>query len=379
MGLPATTFALMEEWDKVGGAFIPNSIVKVVSTLPEKNRRLEGSGLLFRYQNRAYVLTSEHVLIHDNVHAGQSVESSQFGIRAAKLIVSDWGRGLGLLEVMDLDAKKISFEFYDKSPGFNESRMHASWKQIDFERKFIAGYPFGTSELRVVKPQIPIELVFGEPFQSKVHPLAKVLHINMSAEFGMSGGVYIYNNVHLFGVLSYLQSLLPGLSPDVFAIDRETIDEFLLRSFAGVKPECEQKLEEQLQGKIPACGERLIAQVKVPNPWKLLEIKWQTLVNSLFYSSQWANSFSGNVIVKSGFRVEVENFYSNLSRGIEVYLTDPLRAKTDVETCENFLSLIKHEASGDKGIKPYYDSLQSIKAFLQEIVPLDKFQRPPNY
>jgi hypothetical protein len=53
---------------------IESTVIKVRSHNPNTGVKFEGSGVLVEQDNKVYVLTSEHVVLHDNIGAKHSFQ-----------------------------------------------------------------------------------------------------------------------------------------------------------------------------------------------------------------------------------------------------------------------------------------------------------------
>src|SRR5262245_58116080 len=87
------------------------SVVKLRSRVESRAREMQGSGLLFHYRSRIYVLTSEHALFHGTRFEDQAisltVQNARFGVLKAELRAVDGGAGLALAEVPGLTPAAI--------------------------------------------------------------------------------------------------------------------------------------------------------------------------------------------------------------------------------------------------------------------------------
>lgn len=80
---------------------INNISLKIISyPCHDKDRLKQGSGVIFRKQDKAFVITSEHIVFHDKSYCFQA-SSKKYQNLKLKLIDSDWASGLSLLEVQD--------------------------------------------------------------------------------------------------------------------------------------------------------------------------------------------------------------------------------------------------------------------------------------
>ncbi len=76
------------------------AIVKVSSYPCQAGRpRFDGSGFLVSYQGDTYVLTSEHVVLHDsNDHVCHEIQNEKETINV-KLLSADCAKGMALLKI----------------------------------------------------------------------------------------------------------------------------------------------------------------------------------------------------------------------------------------------------------------------------------------
>jgi hypothetical protein len=170
----------------------PN-VLKIHSSLcgsMASNNTLRGSGVLIRDAGKHYVLTSEHVIFHQNDGFCHFAENKEIGKIRLNLIVADWGTGLALLGA----PKNLSqLDGYDTQRDFVEVETGAAPIST-------AGYPYRSHQIYTYGKGDVLNS------KSKRHLIAQsptmIELINSHAEFGMSGGALIYNN-RLAGILSH--------------------------------------------------------------------------------------------------------------------------------------------------------------------------------
>lgn len=176
-----------------GAADPEDFVVKVSSYKDHKEIRYEGSGILVRYRKSAYVLTSEHVVLHDNepdTHIEFQLDEQK--PQKATYINSDWGMGLALLKVSDGTQS-------DTLPDLEEMAK-ASAPQVD-EQAISAGFPIHSKSLIVdvdgkVSSTTNVSMVLAD--------VEKMLEIKGAhGEFGMSGGAVLDHHLVPIGILSH--------------------------------------------------------------------------------------------------------------------------------------------------------------------------------
>lgn len=176
--------------------------VKVISDYTKYSYRMMGSGFLFNYKKETYVLTSEHVIYHENLGMTHQIYHSDHGSIEAQYLVSDWGNGIALL-------KLSKYLTVSGIPELSELAVPKSLKNKDLVDLF--GYPASSFLLQEVYDGV----VAGAFSTSKV--LADVSNMieieDAQGEFGMSGGVAFNSQLDFIGLISHQKlnaSNIPG-------------------------------------------------------------------------------------------------------------------------------------------------------------------------
>jgi hypothetical protein len=174
--------------------------------------RFEGSGLLFRFNERFYVVTSEHVLIHDlSPKNCISVQNRQIGSLPGKLIRADYYKGLALLSVnASSDIREFAAEWKELRPPSVPAAVLTA-----------LGYPSGSKELQILTRG---NLLNDESHRALIPGVHRFVEASsLPVEFGMSGGVLLTGTrLDFAGILShqYLKRDL-GQTTSVGSISRQ--------------------------------------------------------------------------------------------------------------------------------------------------------------
>jgi hypothetical protein len=197
--------AELSKWEK--------SVVKVTSSPCHLGRPLfEGSGILFVFQKHYYVVTSEHVLIHDsssqtclNVSSSELVESS------GQLVRADYYAGMALIELKATD--RLATLALDWTDIQGDSAVEPGLTAI--------GFPAGSDQLQTLNQG---QLVTSQGHRAFIPGVKNFIEANLlPVEFGMSGGLLISGTEgHFAGMISH-QFLKrdPGHSTAVGTVDEE--------------------------------------------------------------------------------------------------------------------------------------------------------------
>lgn len=176
-----------------GAADPEDFVVKVSSYKDHQEIYYEGSGILVQYRKSTYVLTSEHVVLHDSEPSTHiSVQLDGQKPQKVTYINSDWGMGLALLKVEDKVTSNVLPDL--------EEMAKASAPQID-EQAISAGYPVHSTSLIIdvdgsVSSTTNVSMVLAD--------VEKMLEIKGAhGEFGMSGGAVLDHNLEPIGILSH--------------------------------------------------------------------------------------------------------------------------------------------------------------------------------
>ena len=167
-------------------------IVKVYSDLCGGETPLEGSGILFSSENAAYVLTSEHVVLHGQSGFCHRIEHMQLGTFTVKLKVADWGRGTAILSV-------VGFPSPELLPSIDELAQSSAQQG---RRVTTIGFPAG--QTIAFSSDLGNILATDSPRHFLAHSEAIVELLNSHGEFGMSGGGVFDNDTgNLVAMLSH--------------------------------------------------------------------------------------------------------------------------------------------------------------------------------
>jgi len=162
-----------------------------------------GSGIIFRSgrnNDEAFVLTSEHVVIHARNSYRHTIENRTFGQNTAQVAAVDWGVGLALLKV------SLPKELVKTLPGREIFSQGAPERGASVK---VAGFPHETTNLIETRGQI-IDPQSARHAIPLLNSMIEVLGAH--GEFGMSGGpVFSDAGDSVIGVLShqYLE-MTPG-------------------------------------------------------------------------------------------------------------------------------------------------------------------------
>ncbi len=168
----------------------------------------KGSGVLFNEGNAAYVLTSEHVVLHSNGEYCHRFYLENGSPIEARLVIAEYGNGLALLK----SALFIS------APSLEEYSPRAITNTLSVE---VLGFPHSTALLtRGNQGKVFIAKSSRQPFPL----LASVVELSDAhGEFGMSGGPVVGESGELVGILShqYLK-IVPGGKTITQVFSKET-------------------------------------------------------------------------------------------------------------------------------------------------------------
>lgn len=170
-----------------------NFVVKIRCVLNDSQYLFEGSGMLVQYQKAVYVLTSEHVVFHDN-DKEHTLYYQHEGKNPQKMIYinSDWGMGLAILKAPD---EAVS----DDLPKL-EDLAKTSPAQVDTQA-ISAGFPLRSQSMLVdidgkVSSTTHTSMVLAD--------IENMLEIKGAhGEYGMSGGAVLNGDLAPIGVLSH--------------------------------------------------------------------------------------------------------------------------------------------------------------------------------
>jgi hypothetical protein len=189
------------------------AVVKVSSSPCHLEKPLfEGSGILFIWKEHYYVVTSEHILIHDpSSQTCLNVGSSELKESSGQLIRADYYSGMALIELKATDRL---------------ATLALDWKEIQsaspVETGLTAiGFPAGSNQLQVLNQG---QLVTSQGHRAFIPGVKDFIEANLlPVEFGMSGGLLISGTkTHFTGMISH-QFLKrdPGHLTSVGTVDEE--------------------------------------------------------------------------------------------------------------------------------------------------------------
>ncbi len=135
-----------------------------------------GSGTLFSYRGKTYVLTSEHVVLHGNKNICHSIEIANGKHYSVKLVLADWGYGAALLETQE------------NVPGTQDMASFFDFSAIEQARVLAVGYPRRTNNLIQDEGYI-LSISSERPAIPLLKNLVEVKGAHV--EFGMSGGALL--------------------------------------------------------------------------------------------------------------------------------------------------------------------------------------------
>ncbi len=195
-------------------------IVKVRSGVKGMPPRYAGSGFAFRFQNKIFVLTSDHVIARTNnsfIHTvrGQFLPYTTPSEYIAEYVFADWGRHFAVLALPQLPDQVLNSEYIPNFSELSHSGVIGTF--------YVGGYPANSVALAANKSYGNVTQT--NKYQDFGAQLSSVWEESyIGAEFGMSGGaLYALSNeddhMHLLGILSHqiynpasgnLEDLTPG-------------------------------------------------------------------------------------------------------------------------------------------------------------------------
>lgn len=190
--------------------------VKVQSGDCKDPNPYHGSGLLLSYQGKAFVLTSDHVVLHNyQSQTCHQIFNEQLGIHKASYDTAEWGNGLALMEVRDLLPTSDWPTLESLKP------LEAKIK----EQATVMGFPADSESLVVDTRGKISEIEVELPFFAMVPKLIEVQGAH--GEFGMSGGVVLSGERYL-GLLSHQRVM--GSDNRLFVIPAAVVYEWLRKT-----------------------------------------------------------------------------------------------------------------------------------------------------
>lgn len=168
-------------------------VVKIASSDGAIGTLFKGSGVIVTYKNSVYILTSEHVVLHDNdrdrrheFHLdGQAPQTASY-------MVSDWGMGLALMKVNSLKADP-------RYPAL-EDLAKSSPPSVDSEAISV-GFPLSSTSITADSEGRVASTTNASTILVDVEQMLEIKGAH--AEFGMSGGAVIGQSGAPIGILSH--------------------------------------------------------------------------------------------------------------------------------------------------------------------------------
>lgn len=193
-------------------------VVKVTSTpLTGGARGFEGSGVVVHHKGKTYILTSEHVVLHDATGLfarNDYVSENANAAVATKFLQSDFGLGLALLEI-----EKSNF-----TPGFELTQLSQRTMPAVGSAAWTVGFPYGSRSI-VADPEGHVQSTTTE--SAVLAEVPKMIQSEGAhAEFGMSGGALIDDDLNVIGILSHE---IPDTTKTVFSIPIQIAAQWALR------------------------------------------------------------------------------------------------------------------------------------------------------
>lgn len=210
-----------------------DTVVKVISRPCKSSlHTFKGSGLLFEHAGQTYVVTSEHVLYHDNEKHCHAVMNDRLENTKAFLLRADWGIGLALLRLED-------------TPSFSVPQLSDLKGTLlrSGDPAVTLGYPFESDALLIGSQG---QIATTKSKRALIPMNDSMIEVTQAhVEFGMSGGILTSpDHTKLLGLLSHqflkqvagrgavVQEMLDPSSPaadHVFVIPADTVYQWLHR------------------------------------------------------------------------------------------------------------------------------------------------------
>lgn len=211
-----------------------DQVVKVFSKY--NSTEFRGSGVLFHHHRVPYVLTSDHVVLHEARSINRALDEKG-KVLNCQFVAADYGRGLALLRVMDaMDVDKLNAwqDWRVAAPRVGDATVmmgypHQSASMVSSTRGTIADASRKTDLLIQVPHMTLIE--------------------NGHGEFGMSGGLAKTPANELLGLVSHqIYSEIGRIQNDILLIPGSEIYNWLQNYFAtsGANIELTQSIYQQL-------------------------------------------------------------------------------------------------------------------------------------
>jgi len=233
-------------------------VVKTISKSLKGELTLKGSGVVIKESNRTFILTSDHVVIHEACLASYNIVDDKGATYSANLMRVDMLSGLALLEVKSAnDLKNITLNDFAQN---NIKRASTEVQTI--------GFPIDSEGL-VTDAQAKILSATSTRFNYA--NAQTLIEVEAHGEKGMSGGALMSSSGEFLGTLShkYLQDNHIMAIPA--NVSKTWITETIKDEELYKKPKNFRPLEAQMQNKdlIQMDGIRIesvqLKQLKIKN------------------------------------------------------------------------------------------------------------------
>lgn len=220
LGMMAVILLVASSALAIDAATLRNAVVKVTSNILGNSNVFKGSGLLFRHEGKTFVLTSDHVLFHVGSFVGEhyAIRKTPELKAKASFVVSEWGNGLGLLEVKTDEVPEALPDLL----ALKTSGPLAKGTPVD-----LYGYPWESTELTTDRGAV------RDPASSQRFFVLQPRLVEIEdtvGEFGMSGGPVFTSKGEFAGVLSH-QRIVAEEKNLVYLIPPDAVFSWLERYF----------------------------------------------------------------------------------------------------------------------------------------------------
>lgn len=227
--------------------------------------RLEGSGTLFSYKGRSYVLTSEHAVLHSNSGICHAVYNPESGLREpVRLIAADWSIGAALLELPE-SFRAIAALTLETGLRFG-SDLYDKDSDLGYQfHRAVFGYPVNSTavmQYHFTNSDMDSQFATGKA-PSQFHPMAHVhLSHDVHTEFGMSGGP----EFSIYGFTGMLSAMMSDWRSDTgtnaIVIERRDLLLWLQKQFEAPSVALARPAPSQLEGIEQVCTKDLVFEWK---------------------------------------------------------------------------------------------------------------------
>lgn len=187
-------------------SWMEKHVVKVVSSKCQPKKTFLGSGFLFRRGTEYFVLTSDHVVLHDNPEYCHRVRWSQGAEKKVEFVSAEWGNGLALLHLKEDPGLEGVATFEEISASAAAPGMKTT----------VTGFPYDADRLIEDHQGSVLGVKKDRELFAFVPRLIELE--NAHGEFGMSGGPVFDENQKFIGVLSH-QILKPTEHGDLIPVE----------------------------------------------------------------------------------------------------------------------------------------------------------------